>query len=538
MVVFCNCEGPFYQYTTEYNVKSGDSYEKIANDIFHGFTSCWMLRSKNLNFDSSSKVSIGRRIVVPLLCACPSEAQKSNGIEALAVYMVQSNDSIGSIAKDIGVEKETIFKANMLSNSSLVFPFTPLLVPLPPSFSHNYNNNQTVFLSREGETSFIPIIIILSSIGAVLALLCCVCCGCLGHRLLNKKRSRRLYQKKLFKQNGGLLLQQKLLEDNERVQIFTQEELEQATDNYNETRFLGQGGYGTVYKGILQDNNTVAIKRSKQIQANFIGQFINDVLILSRINHKNIVKLLGCCLETEFPLLVYEFVPNGTLSHHIHKKDHEESATISWKTRLRIASEVAGAISYIHSTASTPIFHRDIKSLNVLLDDNFSAKLSDFGTSRFFSYDQTHLTTEVQGTFGYIDPEYFRSSQYTEKSDVYSFGVLMVELLTGKKPVTFGKDEGENLLDYFISLEKANELVDILDAEVAKEEHMEVVKFVAQLTSKCLRTHGKERPTMKEVYLELEGLKQSQDCLPIFEENQSITTYSSHYSSETARFDF
>ncbi|XP_022152077.1 wall-associated receptor kinase-like 1 [Momordica charantia] len=322
-------------------------------------------------------------------------------------------------------------------------------------------------------------------------------------------------------------MQQKLLEDSERVKIFTQEELEQATDNYNESRFLGQGGYGTVYKGMLHDNTVVAIKRSKQIDTNWIEQFINEVIILSQINHRNIVRLLGCCLETEYPLLVYEFVSNGTLSHHIHKENLEESPSLSWETRLKIAYEVAGAISYMHSAASIPIYHRDIKSLNILLDDNYSVKVSDFGTSRFVSCDQSHLTTKVLGTFGYIDPEYFRSSQYTEKSDVYSFGVLMVELLTGKIPVTFARDDGRNLLDYFISLEKANQLVEILDIIVAAQESMDVVNSVATLATKCLRSNGKERPTMKQVYLELEGLRKSQDCQETSEEVQSIGTSSS-----------
>ncbi|XP_022152113.1 wall-associated receptor kinase-like 1 [Momordica charantia] len=279
---------------------------------------------------------------------------------------------------------------------------------------------------------------------------------------------------------------------------------------------------------MLQDDTIVAIKRSKQVEANCIDQFINEVIILSQINHKNIVRLLGCCLETEFPLLVYEFVSNGTLFPHIHKKDPGESPSLSWETRLIIALEVAGAISYMHSTASTPIFHRDIKSSNVLLDDNYSAKVSDFGTSRFVSCDQSHLTTKVQGTFGYIDPEYFRSCQYTEKSDVYSFGILMVELLTGKLPVTFARNEDKNLLDYFISLEKANELAEILDIVVAKEEKMEVVNVVANLTAKCLRSKGKDRPTMKQIYLELEGLRKSQNCLDTIEESHSITTYSLH----------
>ncbi|KAH9724159.1 putative wall-associated receptor kinase-like 11 [Citrus sinensis] len=218
-----------------------------------------------------------------------------------------------------------------------------------------------------------------------------------------KRRSEVKLKQKFFKRNSGLLLQQ------------------QSSSN--------EGGQGTVYKGMLTDGRIAAVKKSKLVDESNIEQFINEVVILTQINHRNVVKLFGCCLETEVPLLVYEFIPNGTLYQYIHET---EEFSITWEMRLRIAIEVSSALSYLHSTTSIPIYHRDIKSANILLDDKFRAKVSDFGASRSVTIDQTHLTTRVLGTFGYLDPEYFRSSQFTEKSDVYSFGVVLVELLTGQ----------------------------------------------------------------------------------------------------------
>ncbi|KAL7204862.1 hypothetical protein ACSBR2_017887 [Camellia fascicularis] len=349
-----------------------------------------------------------------------------------------------------------------------------------------------------------------------------VCSGSVGAMLLfiaawwlykvMKKRIDMKRKEKFFERNGGFLLQQQLSSTDgnvEKTKLFNAKELEKATDHYNEDRILGQGGQGTVYKGMLSDGRIVAVKKSKIVDEGKVEQFINEVVILSQINHRNIVMLLGCCLETEVPLLVYEFISNGTLFQHIH--DPNVDLPLLWEMRLRIATEVAGALSYLHYAASIPIYHRDIKSTNILLDDKYKAKVSDFGTSRSVAVDQTHLTTLVQGTFGYLDPEYFQSSQFTEKSDVYSFGVVVVELLTGQKAISSTRSqEGRSLATYFIQSMEENRLLDILDPKILKDGRREEIMVVAHLANRCLNLNGKKRPTMKEVAVELEGIKMSQ----------------------------
>lgn len=329
-----------------------------------------------------------------------------------------------------------------------------------------------------------------------------------------KKRKIVKRREKFFQQNGGMLLQQRIMSTSnndinnvECAKIFTAEELKKATNNYAEDRILGKGGYGTVYKGILPDNKrVVAIKKSRIMDETQIEQFINEVVILTQVNHRNVVKLLGCCLETEVPLLVYEFVSHGTLFHHIHNS--REMSWFSWENRLRIAAEAAGALAYLHSSASMPIIHRDVKSANILLDEYYNAKISDFGASRLVPLDQTQVTTLVQGTLGYLDPEYFQSSQLTEKSDVYSFGVVLAELMTGRKPVSTAKAEEErNLAIYFIVSVKENYLFQILDPRILREGTLEQVHEVAELVKRCLKLAGEERPTMKEVAMELERLR-------------------------------
>ncbi|KAL8522452.1 hypothetical protein ACS0TY_012564 [Phlomoides rotata] len=332
-------------------------------------------------------------------------------------------------------------------------------------------------------------------------------------------RKKRTHKEQLFRH---LLSQHQTNEDTLRnTKLFTANELEKATDHFNKSRILGQGGQGIVYKGMLPDGMIVAIKKLKQLDDDQLDQFLNEIVIVSQINHRNVVKLLGCCLATEAPLLVYEFVPNGNLFDLIHDPDSE--FPLSWNNRLKIAADIAGALSYLHFASSIPIYHRDIKSSNILLDEKYIVKVSDFGTSKSVALDQTHVTTLVKGTFGYLDPEYFQTSQFTDKSDVYSFGVLIVELLTGERPISMSRMEEEmNLATCFLAFMRADNLDAILDTQVCNEGRNEQVIAVARLAQRCLNLRGKMRPTMKEVATELESFRMSE--MPSSVEDESKDT--------------
>ncbi|CAN1251686.1 Wall-associated receptor kinase-like 3, partial [Linum perenne] len=294
-------------------------------------------------------------------------------------------------------------------------------------------------------------------------------------------------------------------------QGFRESELSKATNNYDSDHFLGEGGFGHVYKGILSDDNNtpVAIKKPKgsMDKAQSINQeFQHEIAVVSQVNHINVVKVVGLCLETKLPILVYEFIANGTLFDHIHKQRSRVMST--WPQRLRIATEIAQALDYLHSLANPPIIHGDIKSTNILLDSEFRAKVSDFGASVLISPDQpTAILNKIQGTLGYLDPEYLVTGNLNPKSDVYSFGVVMVELLTGEKPYSGSSvrtEEKINLIQYFLNsdLDKITGFWGVVE-----DGEMEEMEAFAEVARRCLNFSGLKRPAMKEVAEELGRLR-------------------------------
>uniref|UniRef100_A0A453QNE9 Protein kinase domain-containing protein n=1 Tax=Aegilops tauschii subsp. strangulata TaxID=200361 RepID=A0A453QNE9_AEGTS len=228
-----------------------------------------------------------------------------------------------------------------------------------------------------------------------------------------QKRKLVKEKERFFDQNGGQILYHQIMSKQvDTLMIFTQEDLKKATNDFDESREVGRGGHGTVYKGVLKDGRVIAVKRSKIMNVAETDEFVQEIIILSQTNHRNVVRLLGCCLEVEVPILVYEFIPNGTLFEFIHR--NRGTPPPSLDTRLRVAQESAEALAYLHLSMNRPIVHGDVKSMNILLDENYMAKVTDFGASRTLPKNEVQFMTLVQGTLGYLDPEYLQERQLTE----------------------------------------------------------------------------------------------------------------------------
>ncbi|GLJ08725.1 hypothetical protein SUGI_0094590 [Cryptomeria japonica] len=307
------------------------------------------------------------------------------------------------------------------------------------------------------------------------------------------------------------------------TEIFSYRTLNRATKRFAESQQCGRGASGTVYKGFLPDGRHVAIKRIHYYSGSsqqWAHQLLNEIILLSTIKHPNLVQLLGCCLEMEDPILVYEFVPNGTLLEHLNRKTGQG---LDWKTRCAIATDAAQAIAYLHNNLNPSVYHRDVKSSNILLDFDFNCKVADFGLSRIAPFDGgTHISTAPQGTPGYLDPEYHQTFHLSEKSDVYSFGVVLVEIISAMKAVDFSREKKEITLSALLVSRVISGCVDdiidpFLDA-THRPRLLVLVRRVIELAFRCLAPEKDSRPTMTEVAQELVEIRRDTECLEDWEQ--------------------
>ncbi|RVW46665.1 Cysteine-rich receptor-like protein kinase 42 [Vitis vinifera] len=277
---------------------------------------------------------------------------------------------------------------------------------------------------------------------------------------------------------------------------FKYETLERATEYFNPSRKLGQGGAGSVYMGTLPNGEIVAVKRLIFNTRQWVDEFFNEVNLISGIQHKNLVKLLGCSIEGPESLLVYEYVPNRSLDQFMFDKNKIQ--TLNWEQRFDIIVGTAEGLAYLHGGLQMRIIHRDIKGSNILLDENLTPKIADFGLARCLGADKTHLSTGIAGTLGYMAPEYLVRGQLTEKADVYSFGVLVLEIVCGRKNSVFTQDSG-SLLQRVWKLYKSNKLVEAIDDCLKDDFPEKEASDVLRIGLLCTQASVALRPSMTEV---------------------------------------
>ncbi|CAL9065167.1 unnamed protein product [Musa banksii] len=306
---------------------------------------------------------------------------------------------------------------------------------------------------------------------------------------------------------------------------FPFDEIKKCTNNFSDANEIGSGGYGKVYRGILSSGQMVAIKRAQQGSMQGALEFKTEIELLSRVHHKNLVDLVGFCFEQGEQMLVYEYIPNGTLRENLIGLGGRQ---LDWKKRLKIALGSARGLAYLHELANPPIIHRDVKSTNILLDESLDAKVADFGLSKLVSDSKKgHVSTQVKGTLGYLDPEYYMTQQLSEKSDAYSFGVVMLELISARQPIEKGKyivrEVRMAINDYD---EEWYGLKEMVDPAMRNTGNLKGFRRFVELAMRCVEESAANRPTMNEAVKEIETILQS----------NGFNTQASSSSSSTTDF--
>ncbi|KAK8593913.1 hypothetical protein V6N13_042536 [Hibiscus sabdariffa] len=555
--VNCSCfstaNASYYQHNSSYTIQfDSETYFSISNDTYQGLTTCQAMEAQNpIGFRD---LEVRQKLVVPIRCACPTANQTRAGAKYLLSYLVTWGDSISSIAQTFGAEEKSILEANELSETDLIFPFTPILVPLSkePSRIELPQNSPPaapppqITISPVGESDsksskkwvFIGVGV---GVGSLLLLGLAGFLFCFFRRQARAHNASPIVSYSPPKPPSNLkphsdstnytpnswsvsISSQGVRYAIESLTPYKFEDLKAATDDFSESNRIK----GSVFRGSFQGDDA-AVKVMK-------GDVSSEINLLKKINHTNIIRLSGFCVHEGNTYLVYEYADKGSVSDWLHSKKLQTSFTLSWKQRVQIAYDVADALNYLHNYINPPYIHKNLKTSNILLDANFRAKVANFGLARTIEDNQEgglQLTRHVVGTKGYMAPEYIENGVITPKLDVFALGVIILELLSGENASSAEKNGGgEEPLSASIKavLEGDNvreKLKNFIDPSLRPEYPLDLAFSMAELAKMCVAHDLNVRPSMSEVLVTLSKILSSSldwDPSDEFERSTSLTS--------------